>query len=110
MNNADIRGAFADLSTPQIADACLRLKLPLRAAPEGVRALDPAQRIAGTVIPCRHYGSVDVFLEAMESAQKGDVLVIDNQGRTDEGCIGNGGRRPSTARRATYGRAARSST
>ena len=89
MNNADIRGAFADLSTPQIADACLRLGLPLRAAPQGIRAIDPAQRLAGAVLPCRHYGSVDVFLEAMESAGKGDVLVIDNQGRTDEGCIGD---------------------
>jgi regulator of RNase E activity RraA len=32
---------------------------------------------------------VDVFLEAMESSQPGDVLVIDNGGRTDEGCIGD---------------------
>jgi len=89
MNNADIRGAFADLSTPQIADACVRLELPLRAAPAGVRALDPRWRLAGSVIPCRHYGSVDVFFEAMESARDGDVLVIDNGGRADEGCIGD---------------------
>jgi regulator of RNase E activity RraA len=32
---------------------------------------------------------VDVFLEAMEKAAPGDVLVIDNHGRTDEGCIGD---------------------
>jgi regulator of RNase E activity RraA len=32
---------------------------------------------------------VDVFLEAMESASPGDVLVIDNGGRKDEGCIGD---------------------
>jgi 4-hydroxy-4-methyl-2-oxoglutarate aldolase len=37
----------------------------------------------------RHYGSVDVFLEAMASARPGDVLVIDNAGRLDEGCIGD---------------------
>ena len=89
MNNADIRGAFADLSTPQIADACLRLNLPLRAAPAGIRAVDPLQRLAGAVLPSRHYGSVDVFLEAMESARQGEVLVIDNQGRSDEACIGD---------------------
>lgn len=89
MNNADIHGAFADLSTPQIADACVRLDLPLRAAPAGIRAIDPQQRLAGAVLPSRHYGSVDVFLEAMESARQGDILVIDNQGRVDEGCIGD---------------------
>jgi regulator of RNase E activity RraA len=32
---------------------------------------------------------VDVFLEAMGTAQQGDILVIDNQGRMDEGCIGD---------------------
>jgi regulator of RNase E activity RraA len=40
-------------------------------------------------LPARHYGSVDVFLEALENAEPGDVLVIDNNGRTDEGCIGD---------------------
>jgi regulator of RNase E activity RraA len=44
--------------------------------------------IAGRVLPVRHYGSVDIFLEAMGTAQRGDILVIDNQGRMDEGCIG----------------------
>jgi 4-hydroxy-4-methyl-2-oxoglutarate aldolase len=37
----------------------------------------------------RHYGSVDIFLEAMTSAKPGDILVIDNGGRTDEACIGD---------------------
>ena len=46
-------------------------------------------RLAGRVLPVKHFGSVDVFLEAMESADPGDVLVIDNGGRTDEGCIGD---------------------
>jgi regulator of RNase E activity RraA len=32
---------------------------------------------------------VDIFLEAMESAESGDVLVIDNGGRMDEACIGD---------------------
>jgi regulator of RNase E activity RraA len=36
-----------------------------------------------------HYGSVDIFLEAMGTAKPGDILVIDNQGRMDEGCIGD---------------------
>ena len=30
-----------------------------------------------------------MFLEAIAAATRGDVLVIDNDGRTDEGCIGD---------------------
>jgi regulator of RNase E activity RraA len=32
---------------------------------------------------------VDIFLEAMGTAQLEDILVIDNEGRMDEGCIGD---------------------
>jgi regulator of RNase E activity RraA len=49
----------------------------------------PNQHLAGQALPARHFGSVDVFLEAMQNAQPGDVLVIDNGGRLDEGCIGD---------------------
>src|SRR5437016_11986227 len=81
--------AFAELSTPLIADAGLRLKIPLRISPPGIRPVTPNQRLAGSVLPVRHFGSVDVFLEAMEDAQPSQVLVIDNGGRLDEGCIGD---------------------
>src|SRR4030067_1651567 len=49
----------------------------------------PDSHITGRVLPVRHYGSVDIFLEAMGSAQRGDILVIDNNGRKDEGFIGD---------------------
>ena len=81
--------AFADLSTPLVADACVRCDVPLRAAHPGVRAVVAGQRIAGRVLPVRHYGSVDVFLEAFTRAEAGDVLVIDNGGRVDEACVGD---------------------
>jgi 4-hydroxy-4-methyl-2-oxoglutarate aldolase len=81
--------AFAELSTPLIADAALRLKIPLRISPPGIRQVTPNQRLAGHALPVRHFGSVDVFLEAMQSAQPGQVLVIDNGGRLDEGCVGD---------------------
>ena len=81
--------AFAELSTPLIADAAMRLKIPFRISPPGIRPITPNQRIAGPALPVRHFGSVDVFLEAMQGAQPGDVLVIDNDGRLDEGCIGD---------------------
>jgi 4-hydroxy-4-methyl-2-oxoglutarate aldolase len=81
--------AFAPLSTPLIADAALRLKIPFRIAPAGIRPVTPNQRLAGLALPVRHFGSVDVFLEAMQGAHPGDILIIDNGGRLDEGCIGD---------------------
>ncbi|MGW5425014.1 RraA family protein [Streptomyces sp. NPDC003943] len=81
---------FAELSTPLVADACVRLGEPLRAAPAGVVPVVPGRRVAGRALPVRHYGSVDVFLEAFATrAAPGDVLVIDNAGRRDEACIGD---------------------
>ena len=49
----------------------------------------PGLKACGRVLPVRHFGSVDVFLEAMRSADPGDVMVIDNDNRRDEGCIGD---------------------
>ncbi|MGB8952616.1 MAG: RraA family protein [Candidatus Aminicenantales bacterium] len=89
MKNQDLNSALSDLSTPLIADACLRLGLPTRVAPPGIRTLPAGSRIAGRALPVKHYGSVDIFLEAMGTAQQGDILVIDNRGRMDEGCIGD---------------------
>ena len=89
MNNQQLNEIFSELSTPLIADACLRLNIPMRLAPSGIRPLILESHIAGRALPVRHYGSVDIFLEAMGTAQPGDVLVIDNQGRLDEGCIGD---------------------
>jgi 4-hydroxy-4-methyl-2-oxoglutarate aldolase len=80
---------FGGLSTPLIADACIRSGAPLRVAPPGIGAVVPGQRIAGRALPARHYGSVDVFLEAFSGAADGDVLVVDNGGRDDEACVGD---------------------
>jgi 4-hydroxy-4-methyl-2-oxoglutarate aldolase len=89
METESLFHAFAELSTPLIADAALRLKIPLRISPLGIRPMTPNQRLAGRALPVRHFGSVDVFLEAMQNAQPGEVLVIDNGGRLDEACIGD---------------------
>lgn len=89
MNNHALSEEFRELSTPLIADAALRLQLPVRIAQFGIRPIIPGQSLAGRPLPAKHFGSVDVFFEAMESAEPGDVLVIDNNGRTDEGCIGD---------------------
>jgi regulator of RNase E activity RraA len=78
-----------DWTTPFIADACVLLELPVRVGPAGLRPLIPGARIAGPACPARHAGSTDVFLEAIAAAHRGDILVIDNTGRMDEGCIGD---------------------
>jgi regulator of RNase E activity RraA len=84
-----VLSAFAELSTPLLADACLRVGAALRAAPAGIAPIVSGQRLAGRALPSRHYGSVDVFLEALTAAEPGDVLVVDNGGRTDEACVGD---------------------
>jgi regulator of RNase E activity RraA len=89
MNIQQLRDVFLGLSTPLIADAVVRLGIKSRVAPHGIQSLIPGTRLAGRVLSARHYGSVDVFFEAMTSAQTGDILVIDNGGRKDEGCIGD---------------------
>jgi 4-hydroxy-4-methyl-2-oxoglutarate aldolase len=80
---------FGRLSTPLVADGCVRLGIDLRCAPARITPVAPGMRAAGRALPARHYGSVDVFLEALANAQPGDVLVIDNGGRADEACIGD---------------------
>src|SRR5436309_12673735 len=89
MESSVLAKEFLSLSTPLIADAGLRLKKPVRIAPFGIGPVVSGNRAAGFSVPAKHFGSVDVFLEAMESAQPGDILVIDNGVRRDEGCIGD---------------------
>jgi 4-hydroxy-4-methyl-2-oxoglutarate aldolase len=89
MKAESLSHAFAELSTPLVADAALRLKIPLRISPSGIQPVTPNQRLAGPALPVRHFGSVDVFLEAMQGARPGEVLIIDNGGRLDQGCIGD---------------------
>ena len=86
---AGLLAGFAGLSTPLVADACIRRKVPLRVAAPGIGAVIPGRQVAGRALPARHYGSVDVFLEALGNAGRGDVLVVDNGGRTDEACVGD---------------------
>ena len=90
MDSTEMARLFQNLTTPHVADACLRKGVEVRCAPWDLRPLSPSScRVTGRVRPARHYGSVDVFLEALEHARAGDVLVIDNGGRQDEACIGD---------------------
>ncbi len=75
------------LTTAHVADACLRLGIEVRAVP--LRPVRAGLQLRGRAVPVRHYGSVDVFLEALDLAPTRSVLVVDNEGRRDEGCIGD---------------------
>ncbi len=89
MKYSEINERFKHLSTPIITDACVRLKINFYIAPQGIKPVISGTRIAGRCCPVKHYGSVDVFFEAMEQANQGDILIIDNKMRSDEGCIGD---------------------
>lgn len=86
MNGAD---ALEGLTTPHLADGCLRTGTPIRFGPAAVRPISPSMQCRGRARPVRHVGSIDVFLEAFESVEPGEVMVIDNGGRLDEACIGD---------------------
>jgi regulator of RNase E activity RraA len=89
MDHGELQRRFATLTTAHLADACIRAHVPVRCAPAGLTAVVAGSRVAGRVLPARHVGSVDVFLEAFEGAEPGDVLVVDNAGRSDESCVGD---------------------
>jgi len=77
----------SELTTAHLSDGCVRVRTQLRCA--ALHPIVAGSRFAGPVRPVKHYGSVDVFLEAIDSAPPGEVLVVDNEGRRDEGCIGD---------------------
>lgn len=86
---AELLADLATLTTPHLADGCLATGNAVRCAPSGVNALSPGMRCVGRAQPVRHVGSIDIFFEAIRQMSDGDVLVIDNDGRTDEACIGD---------------------
>jgi regulator of RNase E activity RraA len=78
-----------DVTTAHLTDGCVRTGVEVRCAPAGLAAIAPGSRFSGRALPVRHAGSVDIFLEALQHAEPGDVLVIDNGGRLDEACVGD---------------------
>lgn len=89
MNESHALERLKTLTAAHLADAFVRLGRELRCAPHYVKGLTSGMRCAGRCSPTRHAGSVDVFLEAIARASAGDVLIIDNEGRLDEACVGD---------------------
>ena len=65
------------------------VSVPIRCAPNSLRPVADSTIVHGKARPVRHFGSVDVFLEALSHATAGDVMVVDNGGRLDEACVGD---------------------
>ncbi|NNN08241.1 MAG: RraA family protein [Acidimicrobiaceae bacterium] len=89
MEANELQRLYLELTTAHVADAIMRLGFPVRQAPASVTALWEDTHLVGRVLPAQHTGSVDVFLEAIEHSEPGDVLVVDNGGRDDEACVGD---------------------
>ena len=87
-------GTFVALGDPGRGPRMRRAR-PACASPFAMRrsasdGSEPGEPIAGPALPAAHGGSVDVFLEAIEGAPRtGGILVVDDEGRTDEACIGD---------------------
>ncbi|WP_034271578.1 RraA family protein [Haloechinothrix halophila] len=77
------------VTSAAVADACDRLSVPLRAGPAGLTPVLPGHVVVGTALPVKHVDGVDVFLDAFERARPGEVLVVDDGGRTDRACLGD---------------------
>lgn len=75
-------------STAAVCDAASRLghtPVILR----GLRAVDPAMRVRGRLRHAVHdEGVVDIFA-ALDRAEPGDVLLVDDARRTDRACVGD---------------------
>jgi 4-hydroxy-4-methyl-2-oxoglutarate aldolase len=82
-------GKLNNLTTPHLADGCLKVGVSVRCAPTGLQPLLANMRCAGRARPVRHVGSIDIFFEALHEATPEEILVIDNAGRVDEACIGD---------------------
>jgi regulator of RNase E activity RraA len=89
MDHEELARRFEAVSTANVADACIRAGVTVRCGHPLIGPVIPGSRLAGRVLPAQHSGSVDIFLEAFEHAQAGDVLVVDNTGRRDEACVGD---------------------
>jgi regulator of RNase E activity RraA len=87
VDNDEARTRFLTLTTAHLTDGCIRANVPVRCV--RLISVSAGDHLAGRVLPARHVGSVDVFLEAFETAAAGDVLVVDNAGRLDESCVGD---------------------
>lgn len=78
-----------DLTTAHIADGARRAGIRVRYGPSALRPISPRWRAFGPAFTVVHSGSVDDILEAITHAEPGSLLIIDDDGRPDRGCLGD---------------------
>ncbi|MEU7104139.1 RraA family protein [Streptomyces sp. NPDC046215] len=76
-------------STAALWDASVRLGVPLGVPPVPLRPAAPGMRCTGPLRRVRHTQGVVSIFEGLDAAVAGEVLLIDNDGRTDEACVGD---------------------
>ncbi|MFH9404460.1 RraA family protein [Streptomyces sp. NPDC017638] len=75
--------------TAALWDAGIRLGQRLTLPPLPLRPAAPGMRLAGPLRRIRHTEGVASIFQGLDEAREGDVLFIDNGGRTDEACMGD---------------------
>jgi 4-hydroxy-4-methyl-2-oxoglutarate aldolase len=61
LNNTAIAEEFAELSTPLITDAALRLSVPISIAPFGIRPVITSSGVAGRALPAKNLAASTFF-------------------------------------------------
>lgn len=72
-----------------IADAAFQSGVSVRALPSVLRPLNSVSRIVGPATTVRCNNDLVAVLEGLMRAEKGDILLIDNDGFTGAGCVGD---------------------
>ncbi|MFF7728860.1 RraA family protein [Streptomyces sp. NPDC008001] len=82
-------GTPAPLPTSALWDAGVRLGTAVELPPLPLAPVAAGMRCTGPVRRVQHDEGVVSILAGIDAAAAGDVLLIDNSGRTDEACVGD---------------------
>ncbi len=75
--------------TAVIADAAFKIGATVRLLPSNLYSLKPDARLIGKVTTVKCNNDLVSILEGLMRAESGDVLLIDNNGFSGAGCIGD---------------------
>lgn len=76
-------------STAAISDAAVQLGIDLAPPVQGLLPVHSGQQIFGPALPVQLAALQQNPRTALESARGGEIIVIDNHGRTDAACVGD---------------------
>ncbi|MGW1075138.1 RraA family protein [Streptomyces sp. NPDC002537] len=82
-------GEHQEWPTAALSDAAARLDVRLGLPPRPLVPAVPGMRCSGPLRRVPHTDGVASIFEALDRTVAGEVLLIDNGGRTDEACVGD---------------------